>query len=192
MPTTALRPLLVAAVTLFTLALASPPANASRGVYVCNGSLQVPQSPAELAGASSAVICLVNVERAAEGAEPLRRDADLTRAARGHASDMASRKFFAHVNTSGEGLSDRLRDAHYGRPGDGWRAGEDLGWGTGPRATPNAMVDAWLASAHHRRILLSSTYEEIGVGVAAGAPKPDVGDLPGATYAMDLATIRRG
>jgi len=78
------------------------------------------------------------------------------------------------------------------RHGDGWRAGEDLGWGTGERSTPNALVDAWLASDHHRRILLSGTYREIGVGVAAGAPRPTNSGLPGATYAMDLGTIRPG
>ena len=56
-------------------------------------------------------------------------------------------------------LSDRLRAAGYGNPGDGWRAGEDLGWGTGERATPNALVDAWLDSDQHRRILLSAGYQ---------------------------------
>ena len=69
---------------------------------------------------------------------------------------------------------------------------QDLGWGTGDRATPNALVDAWMNSDHHRRILLSSVYAEIGVGVGAGAPAPASSGLPGATYAMDLATIRSG
>ena len=81
---------------------------------------------------------------------------------------MAQRKYFSHVSIDGNGLSDRLRAAGYGEPGDGWRAGEDLGWGTGERATPNALVDAWLGCDHHRRILLSPVYEEIGVGVASG------------------------
>ena len=105
---------------------------------------------------------------------------------------MTQRQFFSHVSTNGNRLSDRLRAAGYGDPGDGWRAGEDLGWGTGERSTPNALVDAWLASDHHRRILLSGSYREIGVGVAAGAPRPTNSGLPGATYAMDLGTIRAG
>jgi uncharacterized protein YkwD len=103
---------------------------------------------------------------------------------------MAQHQFFAHLNPSGERLGDRLRAAGYGDPGDGWYAGENLGWGTGARATPDALVDAWLASARHRRILLSRVYEEIGVGIAAGAPKLTTNGLPGATYAMDLATVR--
>ncbi|WP_053227464.1 CAP domain-containing protein [Solirubrobacter soli] len=191
MPTTALRPLLaVAMTTAFTFA--ATPASASRGVYQCNGSLEIPQAPSELATASSAVICLVNIEREARGIDPLRRDADLARAARGHATDMAQNQFFAHTSPSGEGLNDRLEAAGYGEPGDGWRAGENLGWGTGDRSSPNALVDAWLNSEHHKRILLSPTYREIGVGVAGGAPTATSSGLPGATYAMDLATIRRG
>ena len=187
------RPLLSAAViALLTLGLLAAPAQASRGVYQCNGSLEIPQTAEQLATASSAVVCLVNIERAARGVEPLQRDADLAQAARAHALEMTQRQFFSHVSTNGDRLSDRLRAAGYGDPGDGWRAGEDLGWGTGERSTPNALVDAWLASDHHRRILLSGTYREIGVGVAAGAPRPTNSGLQGATYAMDLGTIRPG
>src|SRR4051812_9647238 len=125
MPTTAevLRPLLTAAVTTVSaFGLLSAPANASRGVYQCNGSLEIPQSAAELATASSAIACLVNIERAAHGIDPLRRDADLARAARGHALDMVQKQYFAHVGPDGDGLSDRLRAAGYGDPGDGWYA----------------------------------------------------------------------
>jgi uncharacterized protein YkwD len=184
-----LRPLLAAAVTTGLLAA---PADASRGVYQCDGSLAIPQSQQQLATASSAVVCLVNIERATRGTDPLARDPDLAQAAAGHALEMSRRKFFSHVSANGNGLSDRLRAAGYGDPGGGWRAGEDLGWGTGDRATPNALVDAWMSSDHHRRILLSPAYEEVGVGVALGAPKPTTSGLPGATYAMDLGTIRAG
>ena len=100
--------------------------------------------------------------------------------------------YFSHTSRNGDTLGDRLRRAGYGRPGDGWRAGEDIGWGTGARATPNALVDAWLDSPGHRRILLSASYREIGVGVAGGAPQQAATGLPGATYAMDLGTIIRG
>jgi uncharacterized protein YkwD len=188
-----LRPLLTATVTTgLAFGLLTTPADASRGVYECDGSLQIPRSAEELSTASNAIVCLVNIERATRGIEPLRHDRDLAQAARGHALDMAQHKYFAHVDPDGDGLSDRLEAAGYGDPGDGWRAGEDLGWGSGDRAAPNALVDAWLNSDHHRRILLSRAYEEIGVGVAAGAPKATSSDLPGATYAMDLGTIRPG
>ena len=181
-----------AVIALLAFGLLAAPASASRGVYQCGDSLTIPQTDWEAATAANSITCLVNVERTSRGIPALTRDADLVQAANGHADDMSRRQFFAHVNPVGEGLGARLRDAGYGDPGDGWYAAEDLGWGTGERATPNAVVDAWLNSAHHRRILLSPTYEEIGVGVAQGAPKPITSGLPGATYTMDLGTIRPG
>ena len=181
-----------AVIALPAFGLLAAPAPASRGVYQCGGSLNIPQTPWQAATAADSITCLVNVERSSRGIPALTRNADLARAANGHSANMSRRQFFAHVTPVGDGLSDRLRQAGYGQPGDGWYAAEDLGWGTGERATPNAVVDAWLNSAHHRRILLSPIYQEIGVGVAQGAPKPTTSGLPGATYTMDLGTIRPG
>jgi uncharacterized protein YkwD len=183
------RPLPRAAATfLLAFGLTAAPAGAAQ----CPGSMDIPSSSDDMGTAAGAIVCLVNVERTSRGQPPLRRDGDLSQAARGHASEMVRSNFFAHVSPDGDSLSDRLRQAGYGRPGDGWRAGEDLGWGTGDRATPNALVDAWLASPGHRRILLSGTYREIGVGVVGGVPDPSSTGLPGATYTMDLGTILRG
>jgi uncharacterized protein YkwD len=187
------RTLLRAAATfLFTFGLIAAPAGAAQGAGQCPGSMAIPSSGEDMTSAAGAIVCLVNIERTSRGVPALRRDGDLSQAARGHASDMARHNFFDHVSPNGDTLSDRLRHAGYGRPGDGWRAGEDLGWGTGGRATPNALVDAWLASPGHRRILLSGSYREIGVGVSGGAPITSSAGLPGATYAMDLGTIVRG
>jgi uncharacterized protein YkwD len=194
MPTTAdfMRPLLhAAALSLFALSLIAAPADAAQGAGQCSNSLSIPASSDAMTSAAASVVCLVNVERTSRGLPALRRDGDLAQAARGHAVDMARNNFFAHVAPDGDTLSDRLGKAGYGRPGDGWRAGEDLGWGTGERATPNAMVDAWLDSPGHRRILLSNSYREIGVGVSGGGPSESDSELPGATYTMDLGTIIR-
>ena len=79
--------------------------------------------------------------------------------------------------------------AGYGKPGDGWKVGENLGWGTGERATPNALVDAWLNSPPHKKNMLTGAYRELGVGVAVGAPKASTA-LPGATYTLNLGVIR--
>jgi uncharacterized protein YkwD len=94
------------------------------------------------------------------------------------------------VTPGGEDLGDRLRDAGYGRPGDGWRAGENLGWGTGDRATPNSLVDQWLGSPGHKENMLERSFRELGVGVAGDAPQPTDGQLPGATYTLDMGVIR--
>jgi uncharacterized protein YkwD len=194
MPTTddLSRPLLrAAAMFLLAFGLLAAPAGAAQGAGQCPSSIDIPSSSEDMSAAAGAIVCLVNVERSSRGLTALRRDGDLSQAARRHSVDMSRNNFFAHVTPDGDTLSDRLRKAGYGRPGDGWRAGEDLGWGTGDRATPNALVDAWLASSGHRKILLSSSYREIGVGVAGGAPNQAGSELPGATYTMDLGTIVR-
>jgi uncharacterized protein YkwD len=177
---------MIAALTASALALLATPAHAA----ACSNADDVPTSANQLDDAAESVRCLVNEQRTARGLDALKRDADLAQAARGHASDMTAREYFSHVSSNGEGLGDRLRDAGYGGPGDGWYAGEAIGWGTGPRATPANLVQAFLDSPPHRRILLSARYKEIGVGAALGAPKatPD----PGATYALDLAKVRPG
>jgi uncharacterized protein YkwD len=156
----------------------------------CPGSLDVPTSQQQLDAAADAVVCLVNAERTTRGLKALRRDGDLAQAARRHAADMARRNYFSHVTPGGESLGDRLRDAGYARPGAGWKAGENLGWGTGPRATPAWLVDEWLASPGHKRNMLENSFREVGVGVADDAPQPTDDGLPGATYTLNLGVIR--
>ena len=192
MSTTALARALIsaAASSFFLFGLLAPTAGAAQ-VERCPGSLDVPTSQDGLTNAAQATVCLVNAERTSRGLRPLRRDGDLTQAARKHSADMARRNYFSHVTPGGEDLGDRIRDAGYGNPGDGWSAGENLGWGTGNRATPAALVDAWLASSGHKRNMLKESFRELGVGVAAGAPQGN-GGLPGATYTLDLGVIRSG
>jgi uncharacterized protein YkwD len=154
----------------------------------CQGSLDVPTDEPSLAAAEDAMTCLVNAERADHGLRPLRRDARLITAARKHSADMARREYFAHVTPAGRKPSDRVRDEGYLVTGDGWKVGENLGWGTGRKATPAWVVERWLDSPPHRRILLSPDYAELGVGAFDDAPKAT--RLPGATYTMDLGVIR--
>ena len=123
------------------------------------GSLDIPPSPDEL-GAAAGRSRLPGQRRAHEPRAEARCDADgdLAQAARKHADDMVQRNFFAHVSPNGESVRrphprSRLR-----------RARRRLAVGRGPRlghrrrATPNALVDAWLASPPHRRIMLEAGY----------------------------------
>jgi uncharacterized protein YkwD len=186
MPTTSTRPLLHAVATLITFAALCAPASAATGGASCPGATTIPASGgSDLSDAAGAIFCLVNAERSSRGLASLTRDPDLTQAARGHSKDMVRNDYFAHTAPHGETFKDRLREAGYGGGGVGWRAGENLGWGTGLRATPSALVDAWLESPGHRRVLLRDAYREFGVGVVGGAPNQD-GWLPGATYTMNL------
>ena len=59
-------------------------------------------------------------------------------------------------------LIDRMRSAGYlGRQAQSWAVGETLAWGSGELAEPAAIVDAWMRSRSHRRVLLSRAYREI-------------------------------
>ncbi len=166
------------------LLLAATPAQAAEDDR-CAGSTTEP-SASTTDEATDAVVCLVNVERARRGLRALRRDGDLGQAARRHAADMVRRTFFSHVTPGGSTLSDRLRNSGYIHGGISWHVGEALGWGTGARSTPSALLDEWLASPPHRRILLDDSFRELGVGVAPGAPQGSAG----ATYTVDVGVVR--
>ena len=179
----------IARALLAAAALLTAPATANAADAAdCPGALDEP-SQATIPATADTVTCLVNAERTRRGMRAVRRDGDLGQAARRLAHDMVRRNYFAHVTPGGSTLGDRLRDAGYGS-GQSWRAGEALGWGTGGRATPNALVDEWLASPPHRRILLDPGYRELGVGIAPGAPQDAASDAGGATYTLDFAVIK--
>ena len=159
------RRLMTAAVSVTAgFMLHTAPVSAAEGAARCPGALDVPTTQAQLDQAADAVTCLVNAERTSRGLKALRPDGDLARAARSHSRDMARNQYFDHTSPDGDSVGDRIRRAGYGDPGDGWKVGENLGWGTGERATPNALVDAWLNSPPHRAILLGNA-RRAGVGV---------------------------
>jgi uncharacterized protein YkwD len=173
----------VSALLAVSAFVAVAPARAA-DTAACPGSTNVP-SAGTLDQATSQVVCLINAERSDRGLRALRLDSALRRAAVRHSADMVRRTYFSHVTPGGADFGDRIRDVGYGK-GQAWRAGEALGWGTGARATPAALVDEWLASPPHRHILLDPGFRELGVGVAAGAPRSVSSGLPGATYSVDF------
>jgi uncharacterized protein YkwD len=151
----------------------------------CPGAGDAPTA-ATTQQAARAIACLVDAERDKRGLTPLAADEDLDLAARRHSRDMVRHAVFSHTGTDGSGLADRARAAGYALTGR-WSLGEALGWGTGSLSTPQALIEEWLASPPHRRILLDPGFTRIGAGVAAGAPHPTGDALPAATYTLDLA-----
>ena len=129
-----------------------------------------------------AVVCLIDRARARFGLDTLHRQAALDQAAQDHSDEMVAHDRFAHDGPEGSGPGSRLDRAGYR-----WSAlGEAIA--TGYR-TPVQTVRAWVHSADHCRILLSATYEDIGVGVN---PRPVRGAATGpATWTVDLA-LRQG
>ena len=127
-----------------------------------------------------AVRCEINKIRATHGLAPIRTTTELRVAAQRHSEDMVRRRYFAHVSPSGQNVSERVRQSGYRFR----RVGENIGWGTGSAATPAAIVQAWMHSPPHRRIILTPGFREAGVGIAEGAPQG--GD--GKTYVLDVGS----
>ncbi len=107
------------------------------------------------------VLALVNRARARAHCRPLRANAALTRAARGHSLDMARRNYFAHVTPGGTTPWTRIARAGYPRAA----LAENIAAG---QPTADAVVRAWLASPGHRRNLLNCSMRSVGTGLATG------------------------
>jgi uncharacterized protein YkwD len=111
------------------------------------------------------LVTLVNQKRAKAGLKPVTVRTKLVAAARGHAVEMATKKYFAHNSYNGEHFDARIMRYGYSMSGyTYWRAGEDIYWGAGLFSSPVAAVNAWMASAAHRAVILGANFRDIGVG----------------------------
>jgi uncharacterized protein YkwD len=109
----------------------------------------------------------LNQARAARGLPALAMDPDLSRAAQSHSADMVRRDYFLHTTGPG-GASFWHRILGFWHPDGSGMVGEVMAWGTQDEATNASAVARWLASPSHRRIILSTSYSEMGIGIAAG------------------------
>jgi len=148
-------------------------------------------APGNLALVRSAVLCLVNRERAENGEPPLLLNAQLEKAAEGHDSEMIAEDYFAHVSPAGITPVDRLKTTTSYVPGPkvGYVIGENLAWGTLYLSTPQAIVEAWIASPGHLANILEARYRETGIGVVPSVPAALSGGEPGAMYAQEFGVI---
>jgi uncharacterized protein YkwD len=133
---------------------------------------------------ATAMVCELNAARAEAGREPLQSRHTLEAAATRHAADMVERRYFAHDSPDGANVADRARRSGYLRGAEHWRMGEVLIWTRGAPLTAASAVRAWLGSPAHRRVLLQPRYEDVGVGIAAGAPLGDPATEPATTIAI--------
>ena len=183
------RPLALATALLavvLALVLATAPL-ASAG-QTCESMTATPAQVSTTQLADSTV-CLLNAQRARFGIRPLRINGQLSAAAQRHASDMERRHYFSHVSRDGSTFVERIRRAGYLERASGWFVGENLAWGAGThRSTPRGIVAAWMNSPPHKRNILDSRFREIGIGVAEGAPRRGVPNVPAATYATSFGT----
>jgi uncharacterized protein YkwD len=126
------------------------------------------QATAGMSRNESTLLRTMNRVRAQHGLGQLRPDLHLERAARSHSREMIATNAFEH---GAFGARMTHFDVH------GRLAGENLAWGIGYRATPRAIVAAWLASPEHRANLLRPSFRRVGIGNLVGAFQGN----PGAT-----------
>ena len=122
--------------------------------------LNIPTVDSTVTNYENEVIRLVNEIRAQNGLKKLTADWELSRVARYKSQDMKDNKYFSHTSPV------------YGTPyqmmksfGITYRsAGENIAMG---QRTPQAVVNAWMNSAGHRKNILNSSFTRIGVGYVA-------------------------
>ena len=162
----------------------SPAARPRRAALALAALALLAPVPARADTTAAETLRTINAVRAAHGAPALRPDRRLARAARAHSRDMVARGYFEHVTPGGTDLRRRVARTGWTRHRRTWRLAENLAWGSGPLAAPAAIVDAWLNSPAHRRILLQRRLRVAGIGVVPGTPF----GLPGATYTADFGS----
>ena len=84
-----------------------------------------------------------------------------------HSQDMLRRQYFAHTSPVGSTLYTRVINSGFYRVGS-WTAGETLAWGTGSYGTPYGTLRMWMNSPEHRAILLSRSFECVGISRVLG------------------------
>jgi uncharacterized protein YkwD len=157
----------------------------------CQNAQLLPES-GNLPLIREAVLCLVNTERAQNGEEPLVPNVELERAAESHGQEMIAVNYFEHVSPSGETPVGRIKTTGYIPSGEvGYVIGENLAWGTLSLATPQAIVNAWIASPGHLANILETKYRETGINVVPEVPASLSEGSTGATYTQEFGVIIR-
>lgn len=100
-----------------------------------------------------------NVQRQKAGEQPLKINDELVKAAQAKAADMASRDYWSHYTPEGVAPWSFVSATGY----DYQSMGENLAAGFND---DDAVVNAWMASPHHRENILNKAYSEVGFAYA--------------------------
>lgn len=165
-------------------ALALPGAAAAATASCANADVQ--PSTSSMPVVRTAILCLLNAQRAKHGLRALHANRSLTHAAANYSLAMVHGGFFGHVSPGGSTLSSRIDRTRYLDGARSWSLGENIAWGTGADATPTQMVSGWMRSAGHRANILDAQFRDVGVGAALGAPVKVAGASAAATYTTDF------
>ncbi|HEX6712029.1 MAG TPA: CAP domain-containing protein [Thermoleophilaceae bacterium] len=154
--------------------------NGVAGAGACASTSANP-APSNLGALQGSILCLLNAERSAKGLSALHSNGKLRNAAKAWANRMVAGRFFAHEAGNSTVLS-RIKRTGYVR--GNWSLGENIAWGSGALATPQAIVNGWMHSPGHRANILHGAFKDIGIGIKLGAPGQGLSG--GATYVTDF------
>jgi uncharacterized protein YkwD len=97
-------------------------------------------------------------------APPVTLSGTLAGVAVGHASDMADKNYFEHVDPAGQSPADRVRAVGYSEK----LVGENIAFG--PKSV-DEVVQGWLDSPGHCENIMDPRFVEMGLGLAVGHAK---------------------
>jgi uncharacterized protein YkwD len=118
------------------------------------------------------LVAAVNRTRRKYGLRPLAYSGALPNAATEHAKALATAGTFTHDwPTTGQLFSSWIRSFYPARGYRTWSAGENLLWAA-PGFTSASAVQQWLDSPAHRRVLLTKSWRELGIGVVSAVAAP--------------------
>jgi len=107
-----------------------------------------------------------------QGLRPLAYSGALANAATEHAKALATAGMFTHDwPTTGRLFSSWIRSFSPARGYRAWSADENLLWAS-PGFTSASAVRQWLDSPAHRRVLLTKSWRELGIGVVSAVAAP--------------------
>jgi uncharacterized protein YkwD len=131
-----------------------------------------PSSVSAIPDLARSLLAEVNRTRRMYGLRPLAYSAPLANAATEHSKALATAGMFTHNwPTTGRLFSSWIRGFYPARGYRAWSAGENLLWAS-PGFTPASAVQQWLDSPTHRRVLLTRSWRELGIGVVSAVRAP--------------------
>jgi uncharacterized protein YkwD len=143
----------------------------ARTAQVCAGA-SITAGAVTLGYFDDSVLCLIDARRRGRGLAAFARSGLLDRSASFQSADMVEHHYFSHDHAGRPSLLARvLWSGYFDRAVTGLYA-ENLGYGVQQSATPERMVDAWMASPDHRANILDRRLRDIGIGTALAPPGP--------------------
>jgi uncharacterized protein YkwD len=108
------------------------------------------------------IVARINAARAQHGLQRLRLSLRLKSAADFHSYEMARHGFFSHDSSNGSSPWKRLARFYPSAGYRRWQVGETLLWYS-PGVDAAGAVQDWLTSPEHRTILLTPSFQEVGI-----------------------------